>query len=145
MTRDRAQERLRRYNKGVCRDCANPRLHDKRYCADCLTNNKARLTDLENQRRVMNSRQILKDRVFEAYGGYVCACCGETEITFLTIDHIDGSGREHRGKVLGNRSTGGDRFYRWLKKNDFPPGFQVLCRNCNWGKHIYGKCPHKSS
>ncbi len=32
----------------------------------------------------------------------------------------------------------------WLKANNFPPGFQTLCHNCNIGKHRNkGICPHK--
>ena len=32
--------------------------------------------------------------------------------------------------------------YDWLKKNNFPPGFQVLCGSCNFAKGKYGSCPH---
>jgi len=33
----------------------------------------------------------------------------------------------------------------WIRKNNFPKGFQVLCMNCNWGKgHSKdNKCPHE--
>jgi ribosomal protein L40E len=47
--------------------------------------------------------------------------------------------KDHR-KALGSSSL---PLYRWLVKNGFPAGFQVLCRNCNWGKHANdGVCPH---
>lgn len=75
--------------------------------------------------------------VMEAYGGAICACCGETTYQFLTIDHIDEDGAAHRKAI-------GQHLYRWLIANDYPPGFQVLCMNCNWGKHQNGGiCPHK--
>jgi hypothetical protein len=33
-----------------------------------------------------------------------------------------------------------------LRKNGFPEGFQVLCANCNIGRHINGGiCPHESN
>jgi len=32
--------------------------------------------------------------------------------------------------------------YKWLVANDFPPGFQVLCANCNMAKDRPGGCPH---
>ena len=33
--------------------------------------------------------------------------------------------------------------YIWLKNNNFPEGFQVLCFNCNCGKaRNKGICPH---
>ena len=72
------------------------------------------------------------------YGGR-CACCGESNIDLLTIDHIYGSGTKHV-KGLG----GWKNFYRWLKHNNFPSGYQVLCHNCNDGRHINGGvCLHK--
>ena len=81
--------------------------------------------------------------VFAAYGGYKCNCCGETESLFLTIDHVHNNGAElRRSGVHGN----GSAFYAWLRKNGFPDGFQVLCMNCQLGKHRNGGvCPHQSS
>lgn len=69
-----------------------------------------------------------------------CACCGETIYEFLTIDHIDNKGAEHRKKI---GISGGASFYIWLKHNGYPKGFQILCLNCNWAKGIYGICPHQ--
>lgn len=84
--------------------------------------------------------RLSKRAIFEHYGGNPpkCACCGETTLEFLTIDHVNGGGNKHR-KEIG----GGGNFYRWLVKNDFPEGFQVLCMNCNWAKGKYGECPHQ--
>jgi len=74
-----------------------------------------------------------------AYGGYRCACCGTREALFLTIDHIENDGACHRRRV--GFSTG---FLKWLKRNGYPKGFQVLCSNCNHGRHRNGgTCPHK--
>lgn len=85
----------------------------------------------------------VKDDVFNAYGGYICTCCGETEPLFMCIDHINGGGEIHRTSIgVGSR---GRNMYVWLKKNGFPSGFQVLCQNCNIGKHLNGGiCPHHS-
>jgi len=69
-----------------------------------------------------------------------CACCSEPDIRFLTIDHINGSGNQHR-KSIGRRS--GSTFYRWLIKAGMPEGFQVLCYNCNNARTWYGTCPHQ--
>ncbi len=83
----------------------------------------------------------LKDQAYKNYGGYKCACCGETELIFLSIDHINNDGAEHR-KAIGNSTY---KLYKWLKENDYPKGFQILCMNCNWGKkRNKGVCPHKS-
>jgi len=77
-----------------------------------------------------------KKLVFEHYGKK-CSCCGESIQEFLTIDHINGGGTKHREKI-------GRKINRWLVSNEFPKGFQTLCFNCNWGKHINGGiCPHK--
>ena len=67
----------------------------------------------------------------------MCTCCGETQIKFLEIDHINGGGNEHR------KTMEGTNIYLWLKKNNYPEGFQVLCSNCNMAKGRYGICPHK--
>lgn len=83
----------------------------------------------------------LKRQVYAAYGGYKCACCGATEPTFLSIDHINNDGAEMRKKGIHGR--GGTNFYQWLRKNGFPAGFQVLCMNCNVSKHRNGGvCAH---
>ena len=84
-------------------------------------------------------RKVKKELVFNAYGGCRCNCCGETEIMFLTIDHINGGGTKHMRTLANN----GRLFYDWLEKNNFPPGYQVLCQNCNTGKYRNGGiCPH---
>jgi len=90
------------------------------------------------------SREWHKRRRLEAlihYGGDTpkCSCCSESHIEFLTVDHIDGHGNQHRKEHGGDSST---NFYLWLEKNNYPKGFQVLCWNCNCSKGIYGFCPH---
>ena len=72
-----------------------------------------------------------------------CACCGEKEIKFLSIDHINGGGSQHR-RSMGMKKGKGGNINHWIIKNNFPTGFQVLCHNCNMAKGFYGECPHKS-
>lgn len=87
-------------------------------------------------------RQALKSATVEAYGGR-CACCCETLLPLLTIDHPDNDGAEHR-RSLGH-TCGGEPMYRWLRDNEWPPGFRVLCWNCNTGRYFNGgACPHLS-
>lgn len=82
-----------------------------------------------------------REEVFAAYGGWQCACCGETEKLFLSIDHIKNNGAAERR--AGLYKGGGSAFYAWLRKENFPPGYQVLCMNCQVGKHKNsGVCPH---
>lgn len=68
-----------------------------------------------------------------------CARCGITDIDVLTIDHINGGGNKHR-KQLGFGNGCGLAFYRWLRQNSFPEGYQVLCFNCNMKKQIREHC-----
>lgn len=87
----------------------------------------------------------MKHATFAAYGGYVCACCGETERLFLTIDHVFNDGAAWRRDNFRNSKAAGRRTYHWLVKHNFPAGFQVLCMNCNFGKRMnHGTCPHIS-
>ncbi len=82
-------------------------------------------------------RAKLKMEVFNAYGGAVCSCCGETHIEFLSIDHANNDGAEHRKIVPASK------LYNWLKTNNFPSGYKVLCMNCNFAKGHFGICPHE--
>jgi len=96
--------------------------------------------------------QRLKVETFAAYGGAVCACCGDTHTEFLTIDHIDGGGAEHRRQLAKERgwkdtvpgtAMSGKQFYLWLRRNGYPSGFRVLCMNCNFSFGHFGYCPHR--
>ena len=100
------------------------------YCKDC------------SKRRHREDIAKMKLEVFAAYGGSVCACCGYVgHADFLAIDHINNGG-SHERKRLG--MTGGYRFYCFLKRNNWPTGYQVLCHNCNFAKGMNGGiCPHK--
>jgi hypothetical protein len=81
-------------------------------------------------------REVLKREVFAEYGN-VCACCPEDRYEFLSIDHIEGGGKN---KVPN--CTGKD-LYRWLRKNGHPKDkFRLLCHNCNQSMGYYGYCPH---
>ena len=108
---------------GLCGHCGC-KLDGPTRCPDC-TERKDR------------ERKNLKKDVLNAYGGR-CACCGETNYGFLTIDHKEGGGSKHRKEI--NNSI-----YRWLRKNGYPTDlFEVLCFNCNMGRQCNGGiCPHK--
>jgi len=93
------------------------------------------------------SNRGARRKVFTHYSGVepMCACCGENEIDFLTIDHVKGGGGRERMAIFGRSNTGGVRFYRWLMRNGFPPGYAVLCMNCNSSKGAHGLCAHSLS
>jgi hypothetical protein len=140
-------------NSGTCYHCDQPTESGKSYCVECLKRQKKeRLTRKKKQQcrncgkstdglsRCTECRQTvkrhmekLKDEVFNQYGGYKCVCCGDEHKEFLTIDHIEGGGCKHRQEI-GQSST-----YRWLKQQEFPAGYQVLCWNCNIAKWRYSR------
>ena len=108
--------------------------------------NKEKLADYHKEYRRVNKDKLAANKLAEAhrakaegiaeYGG-CCACCGESQIEFLTIDHINGRQDEKR------RMTG-KALWLHLKWNGFPKdNIQLLCYNCNCAKGVYGVCPHK--
>lgn len=80
--------------------------------------------------------------VLTHYGGDPpkCACCAQSHIEFLTMDHINGGGRKHWDKI---HKQGYTSLTDWLYRNNFPDGFRVLCWNCNASLGSFGYCPHK--
>lgn len=127
---------------GLCKPCSN------RASAAWRAANPQRARELELRHapkklaHMKARRDRDKAKVLEYYGT-CCACCGFTED--LTIDHINGDGYEHRKELFGDGRTGTARFYRWLISNNFPPGFQTLCRSCNSSKYRDGACKMHSS
>ena len=138
--------KAKREAQKMCYRCGKVKVQDGyKTCEDCSKKAYAyHKRDPKARARAKAKYQKVKDELFQAYGGYCCACCGETEPMFLCIDHIDGNGEKHRTSIgVGTR---GRNMYTWLKKNDFPLGFQVLCYNCNMGKYLNnGTCPHSTT
>ncbi len=150
------EKRKERIQKKLCTTCGNRApIFNRKTCQECLDKHKSWLNKnqkdnkgymISNKLKSSRQRKDRKQKVIDHYGGK-CLCCGEIGLLFLTIDHINENGAEHRRQIAPNfnsRVPGGDHFYRWLEKNDFPDGFQTLCYNCNIGKHKNsGLCPHK--
>lgn len=100
--------------------------------------------DRSGKRKIDQAAYKLKTRTecFDAYGGAFCVCCGEENMRFLTLDHVNNDGGVHR-HAIGKR---GMAFLFWLRKQGFPDrkSYQVLCFNCNQGKFFNGGiCPHE--
>lgn len=114
----------------------NNREHDREYKRERYKKNKEKI--LEARRKY---HAISKKSAIERYsnGSFKCVCCGESTYKFLTIDHINNDGFKYRKEICG-------RLHDWLRKNNYPKGFQVLCFNCNCGKSVNkGTCPHKDT
>ncbi len=86
----------------------------------------------EVRERIRQRKRQQKYDIFAHYsdGKVTCAHCGESRLACLSLDHIDGSGRLQRRELKKQ----GSEFYQWLKRNNYPTGFQVLCMNCQWIK-----------
>lgn len=100
----------------------------KKYTAAALAHRRA-----NRERYIEICRDFRRRRKIEVLQHYSpslqCQRCGFNDVRALSIDHTEGGGHQHR------RSIGGQEcFYYWLKRNGFPPGFQVLCMNCQFIK-----------
>lgn len=95
------------------------------WCKECL-----QLTVAKRKNEVIS-------QILTVYGAR-CACCGEAEPKFLTIDHVNGGGEKHRKEI------GRYRVLTEIIRAGFPSDYQILCWNCNCGKSRNGGvCPHK--
>lgn len=125
----------------------------KAYMKEWRAKNKDKKTEIQKRSYRKARLEVLKH-----YSGKEipeCSCCKETIFEFLQIDHINNDGARHRREIGMTQSDanqmkkegrkasiGGNGFVYWLKKNNYPEGFQVLCANCHAGKTLNGECPH---
>ena len=84
---------------------------------------------------IRQKKWTLKQEVLTHYGNGKCACvkCGFDDLRALSIDHILGEGNTLRKRI---GSLGGISFYRMLRKEGYPQGYQTLCMNCQFIKRI---------
>jgi hypothetical protein len=145
------------HNKTLCKKCKNQcaickvdlinnRCSWVRLCIACsktygrLKSKKARNNNpLKIKEAVVKSEKKFKLQVFQHYckNKIQCAKCAYEDIRALSIDHMNGEGYLHLNEK-GNRLKG-KHLYRWLFKNNFPTGFQVLCMNCQFIKRHENK------
>lgn len=130
----------------ICRECYNRRhaifqkIHGKSYY---LKYNEKRLEYLSKRRddfpelvRAQCTTSYHKTRieVLKYYSPELsCVRCGFSDLAALSIDHINGNGNKHREEIHNAN------IYRWLKNNDYPEGFQILCMNCQFIKRHENK------
>lgn len=88
--------------------------------------NNNKLHSEKNRKFWQKNRQEKRFSIIRHYSPEIkCQHCGNDDARILQIDHINGGGGVHRkqtGSSMGN--------YYWIIKNNFPPGFQILCPNC---------------
>jgi hypothetical protein len=92
-----------------------------------------------NRKRNNIRNRANRVKVLDHYSGGEarCACCGIDKLEFLSLDHINGGGRQQRRTIK-------IRWWEWIIKNGYPQGFRVLCHNCNQSIGLYGYCPHST-
>ena len=76
----------------------------------------------------------MKSEVLTYYGNGKLACvkCGFNDMRALTLDHIKGGGEQKRKKGEGCGVT----LYYFLRKRNYPEGYQTLCANCQFIKRV---------
>lgn len=100
-------------------------------CYNCNCGSSSNNFICPHKKPVMLENLSLERRLHKAvllkYGG-VCNGCGETELGFLTIEHINGGGgREVQESFKGKPY----KFYRYLRDNLIRNDITILCYNCN--------------
>jgi hypothetical protein len=125
-----------KHKEELCKKARQYRLDHKEAC-----NSRARQYYHEHKEEIIPRRkrqyQELKAQVLTHYGNEKLACvrCGFDDIRALTIDHIQGHGRQHI-RMLKTKSQSGSTFYVWLKSHGFPEEYQTLCANCQFIKRV---------
>lgn len=138
------------YRKNLCRECE--REWQRKHSVTTSVLERKRLWQKRYREKdpdAYNAKQRLwktakrksdRDTIYKAYGNK-CACCGETNPKFFTIDHVNNDGHIER---KSGKYTNGSMFYRQIVKDRFPPNYQILCYNCNLGRARNGGiCPHQ--
>lgn len=85
-------------------------------------------------------KKKVRAEVLTYYSGGACICvrCGFDDVRALSIDHIEGGGKQHE------RDRKGTGLSQWLKARGFPKGYQTLCMNCQFIKKLENKEQTKS-
>lgn len=117
----------------------NPNQRAKRQLAEEKRQHWLRMSPEERNRHGLElgrrRRRKIKQEALTYYGDGLCVCvaCEENRLECLSIDHIDGGGSKQRRRTTLRSSNS---FYRWLKRNQFPEGYQTLCMNCQFIKRF---------
>ena len=130
----REKNKVKLRKQAMDRYKANPELHKeytRKYRLKLRSTPEGIRYEKEKSRLYNKNR---KTEVFNKYGGCKCALCNNVDFDVLVLDHITGGGTKQRKELYPY--SGGNGIYRWVKNNNFPSGFRVLCLNCNWKEHL---------
>jgi hypothetical protein len=118
----------------LCGNCGTPFTRTRTRHSYC--SQKCQIA-ARNQKR-SEAAMVLREQLIKAYGGK-CACprCPETNQAFLTLEHVNGDGAEHR------RTVGRGHAVADLRRRGWPQdGYTLLCWNCNLATRFGRTCPH---
>lgn len=76
-----------------------------------------------------------KARLLDLYGNS-CECCGCSIIEFLTLEHRNKNGSNHRKDLGGSLQTWKEAIEVVNKDK-----YTILCMNCNWFQRFGKQCP----
>lgn len=134
----------------ICKKCVSEEMHKYYLRNKEKLKKRTRLWKKNNKEKVIKEsqryRKELKIKALKAYSrndNIQCVCCGEKEIDFLCLDHIDNNGAQERKRKKYGLGTS---FLKWLKVNNYPKNLrlQTMCFNCNMSKRIQGGvCIHQ--
>jgi len=154
----------RRQVEQTCTKCGEPRYNDSKWClahkearkvskdrwrqvriaehrcVQCgfgLPENWKILTYVKCVHRSRAKTETQRREVIEMYGSK-CACCGESNFYFLTLDHVNNNGAEERKQPSGQNRI----WARLRREKTVSPDYQILCYNYNCAKGHLGSCPH---
>ncbi len=104
------------------------------YCRECIELKRSE-TSTQQKRdyqrlRAKQLRDKLRKEILDGYGNK-CAHCKSPDVRVLSIDHVNNDGIKDR-----QISTSPYVLYKKIVKANFPSNYQLLCRNCNWLKHL---------
>jgi hypothetical protein len=90
--------------------------------------------NINRRRRELRKQHRIIVLMHYSNGTMACRVCGENNVNFLTIDHINNGGNQH----LRETSTTITEwlFYMHRRAGKWPKGFQVLCANHNLEKEL---------
>lgn len=102
--------------------------------AEWKIKNSARAKELNKNERLRLKLDVLSH--YSILDTPICSQCGFSDVRALHLDHINNDGAASRRANTGSRTIAGTTYYRWVRKNDYPEGYQVLCANCNYIKFM---------
>jgi len=131
---------LSTYGK-LCRNCRTPLINKK--CLKCKAERKRRNIENGYSKKRSDKNKTIFKVVVNHFSNETnkCACCGESNILFLTISHKNNDGYLHK------KELGGGSYYQKLFHSNFKTDREIIieCYNCNMSRtRTGGECAHKS-